>query len=300
MNHSISKQKKICAYMMCTPKVSPNLTLGVFFYMAKYDKAFKLAVVKAYLKGQDSYETIAKKFNIASDSTIHKWVKGYKIFGVAGLERRNINKSYTVQFKLDVLDYKLRTGKSYQEVANAYGMTEPSLPANWMKTWSKYGIEGLSKQKGRPTMSKKKTNENQNKFTRKSRKYNSYKGKVGTIAPNRVNRRFNTSIPLQKITTDTTEFKYYTKDQSGKVLIRKAYLDPYLDMFNGEILSIHLSKKPNAEAVLNGLKEVIELVKNAPYRTTIHTDQGWAYQMNAFSKELKNHRIFQSMSRRGN
>ena len=152
--------------MMCTPKVRPNLTLGVFFYMAKYDKAFKLAVVKAYLKGQDSYGTIAKKFNIASDSTIHKWVKGYKIFGVAGLERRNINKSYTVQFKLDVLDYKLRTGKSYQEVANAYGMTEPSLPANWMKTWSKYGIEGLSKPKGRPTMSKKKTNENQNKFTR--------------------------------------------------------------------------------------------------------------------------------------
>src|SRR5699024_9755386 len=138
------------------------------------------------------------------------------------------------------------------------------------------------------------------KFTRKSRKYNSYKGKVGTIAPNRVNRRFNTSIPLQKITTDTTECKYYTKDQSGKVLIRKAYLDPYLDMFNGEILSFHLSRKPNAEAVLNGLKEVIELVKNAPYRTTIHTDQGWAYQMNAFSKELKNHRIFQSMSRRGN
>src|SRR5699024_3360922 len=63
--------------VMCTPKVRPNLTLGVFFYMAKYNKAFKLAVVKAYLKGQDSYETIAKKFNIASDSTIHKWVKGY-------------------------------------------------------------------------------------------------------------------------------------------------------------------------------------------------------------------------------
>lgn len=134
--------------------------------MAKYDKAFKLAVVKAYLNGQDSYVTIAKKFNIASHSTVIKWVKGYQTFGVAGLERRNIKKSYTVQFKLDVLDYKLRTGKSYQEVANAYGMTEPSLPANWMKTWSKYGIEGLSKPKGRPTMSKKKTNKNQSKLTR--------------------------------------------------------------------------------------------------------------------------------------
>ena len=32
-------------------------------------------------------------------------------------------------------------------------------------------------------------------FTRKSRKYSSYKGKVGTIAPNRIRRRFNTHIP---------------------------------------------------------------------------------------------------------
>ena len=49
-------------------------------------------------------------------------------------------------------------------------------------------------------------------------------------------------------------------------MIRKAYLDPYLDMFNGEILSFHLSRKPNAEAVLNGLKEVIELDLNtSPY-----------------------------------
>ena len=52
-------------------------------------------------------------------------------------------------------------------------------------------------------------------FTRKSRKYSSYKGKVGTIAPNRIRRRFNTHIPRQKITTDTTEFKYYEVDSKG-------------------------------------------------------------------------------------
>ena len=33
-------------------------------------------------------------------------------------------------------------------------------------------------------------------YTRKSRKYSSYKGKVGTVAPNRIRRRFNTNIPL--------------------------------------------------------------------------------------------------------
>ncbi len=83
-------------------------------------------------------------------------------------------------------------------------------------------------------------------------------------------------------------------------MIKKAYLDPYLDMFNGEILSYRLSKNPNAKAVMDGLEEVIKLIKQSPYRATIHTDQGWAYQMKIFSKKLKDNYIFQSMSRRGN
>ena len=58
-------------------------------------------------------------------------------------------------------------------------------------------------------------------FTRKSRKYSSYKGKVGTIAPNRIRRRFNTHIPRQKITTDTTEFKYYEVDSKGHMTMHK-------------------------------------------------------------------------------
>ena len=46
-------------------------------------------------------------------------------------------------------------------------------------------------------------------FSRKSRKYSSYKGNVGEVAPNRIRRRFDTDILHQKITTDTTEFKYW-------------------------------------------------------------------------------------------
>src|SRR5699024_5492255 len=83
------------------------------------------------------------------------------------------------------------------------------------------------------------------KFTRKSRKFSTYKGKIGKITKNLINRRFYTNVPLQKITTDTTEFKYYTADSAGNIIIKKAYLDPFLDMFNGEILSFRLSKKPN-------------------------------------------------------
>lgn len=58
--------------------------------------------------------------------------------------------------------------------------------------------------------------------------------------------------------TDTTELKYYTRGKDKKVVIHKAFLGPYLDMFNGEILSYRLSKKPNAKAVLDSLSDVIE------------------------------------------
>ena len=57
-------------------------------------------------------------------------------------------------------------------------------------------------------------------YGHKYRKYNSYKGILGRIAPNRLNRRFKTSVMLQKITTDTTEFKYYETDSTGKLQIK--------------------------------------------------------------------------------
>ena len=137
-------------------------------------------------------------------------------------------------------------------------------------------------------------------FTRKSRRYNSYRGKVGTVAPNRIRRRFKTCIPHQKITTDTTEFKYYEIDEKGRVTAKKLYLDPFMDMFNGEILSFSIDKHPSAQNVMSALEQAIEVTSDCPYRRTFHSDQGWAYQMKAYSNRLKRERIFQSMSRKGN
>ncbi len=84
--------------------------------------------------------------------------------------------------------------------------------------------------------------------------YNSYRGKVGAVAKNLIHRRFYTSICHQKITTDTTEFKYHEVDAKGIIRQKKLYLDPFMDMFNNEILS-YRSEKPNALAVMEGLEE---------------------------------------------
>lgn len=137
-------------------------------------------------------------------------------------------------------------------------------------------------------------------FTRKSRKYNSYKGTVGKVAKNLIHRRFYTSIPHQKITTDTTEFKYYEQDQTGVIRQNKLYLDPFLDMYNSEIISYSISEKPSAEAVMTALKTALTQTDDCVYRRTFHSDQGWAYQMKAYRSELKDKKIFQSMSRKGN
>ncbi|WP_347085107.1 IS3 family transposase, partial [Enterococcus faecium] len=137
-------------------------------------------------------------------------------------------------------------------------------------------------------------------YTRKSRRYNSYRGQVGAVAQNRIHRRFYTSICHQKITTDTTEFKYHEVDAKGIIRQKKLYLDPFMDMFNSEILSYRISEKPNALAVMEGLEEAIQTTNDCPYRRTFHSDQGWAYQMKAYRNKLKEYKIFQSMSRKGN
>lgn len=128
------------------------------------------------------------------------------------------------------------------------------------------------------------------KFVRKSR-YKSYKGSVGTVAKNLLNRRFQTTNPLQKLVTDVTEFKC-TNDE-------KLYLSPVMDLYNGEIIGFSMSKRPTLDFVLDSLEKVLPVIKErAIYRTTIHSDQGWHYQHNTWIKTLKGNRIFQSMSRK--
>ncbi|MGK7379485.1 IS3 family transposase [Planococcus sp. 1R117A] len=129
------------------------------------------------------------------------------------------------------------------------------------------------------------------KFIRKSR-YRSYKGKVGTIAKNRLNRRFQTAHVLQKMATDVTEFKCTGEE--------KLYLSPIMDLYNGEIIGLSMAKRPTLDFVLNSLHQALPIIKEqAVYRTTLHSDQGWHYQHPAWVKALKQHRIFQSMSRKG-
>lgn len=124
----------------------------------------------------------------------------------------------------------------------------------------------------------------------RAKKYRSYKGEHGKIAPNIIERDFKADHPLQKWATDVTEFSV-----AGK----KLYLSPIIDLFNGEIISYSLSERPNFEQITDMLKKGLAKV---PKHTSLimHSDQGWQYQMRAYSTTLKKHGIVQSMSRKGN
>ncbi|OAO20017.1 transposase [Mammaliicoccus lentus] len=131
------------------------------------------------------------------------------------------------------------------------------------------------------------------KFTRRSRSLKTYKGQIGKVAKNMLNRRFKTDRPLQKLVSDVTQFNI----KGSNV---KLYLSTILDIYSGEVISFSISKSPQLSFAMESLITCIDKLKNLSYRTTIHTDQGWHYQHNSWVSTLKENNIFQSMSRKGN
>lgn len=51
---------------------------------------------------------------------------------------------------------------------------------------------------------------------------------------------------------------------------------------------------------MSALEQAIEATDDCKFRRTFRSNQGWAYQMKAYSQNLKEYNIFQNMSRKGN
>lgn len=99
----------------------------------------------------------------------------------------------------------------------------------------------------------------------RSKKYKSYKGEVGKIADNQINRQFKSTKPHQKLVTDVTEFK----TDEGKV-----YLSSIMDLYNQEILAYSVSKSPSMYMIREMMDQLLPQLK-ADDSPIIHSDQGW-------------------------
>lgn len=122
------------------------------------------------------------------------------------------------------------------------------------------------------------------------KKYRSYRGEIGAIAPNLLQRDFKSNQPCLKWATDITEFK--VKD-------KKLYLSPVIELFNGEIISYSISDSPNFKQVSDMLNSAFKKIGRNT-KLILHSDQGWQYQMKKYQSMLREKGITQSMSRKGN
>ncbi|MBQ7919904.1 MAG: IS3 family transposase [Lachnospiraceae bacterium] len=125
---------------------------------------------------------------------------------------------------------------------------------------------------------------------RPKEKYHSYKGEIGKIADNVIDRDFSTTAPFQKWTTDVSQFSFSWG---------KCYISPILDMNTNEIISYDLSQSPNMEQIHRMVNRAFEKFPSVN-GLIFHSDQGWQYQHAYFRNVLKEHGIIQSMSRKGN
>ena len=122
------------------------------------------------------------------------------------------------------------------------------------------------------------------------KKYRSYKGEVGKIAPNLLNRDFHAEKPNQKWVTDVTEFSLFGQ---------KVYLSPILDLHDGYLVSRTISDRPILSMVTTMLDKAFETIPDGT-GLILHSDQGWQYQHKQYQRMLCEKGIRQSMSRKGN
>lgn len=122
------------------------------------------------------------------------------------------------------------------------------------------------------------------------KKYRSYKGEIGKIAPNILERNFKANKPNQKWATDITEFSLFGK---------KSYLSPIIDLYNGEIVSYNITNRPTLDLVIDMVDSALDKIHDNA-NLILHSDQGWHYQHPNYQKRLQKKGVWQSMSRKGN
>lgn len=87
----------------------------------------------------------------------------------------------------------------------------------------------------------------------REKKYCSYKGEVGKIAPNLLNHDFKATMPNQKWVADVTEFSLFGQ---------KLYLSPILDLYSRDIISYTISSRPVLSLVTSMVDKAFANIPN--------------------------------------
>lgn len=127
----------------------------------------------------------------------------------------------------------------------------------------------------------------------RQKRYRSYRGTVGKVAPNILGRDFRAERPYQRLVTDVSQISV-----GGE----RCFLSPVLDLFSREIVCYDISDRADMAQIGNMLGKLFAVIDALPGKRDVmmHSDQGWQYQHIGYREALAKHGIVQSMSRKGN
>ncbi|PLT33913.1 helix-turn-helix domain-containing protein [Bacillus sp. V5-8f] len=108
--------------------------------MVKFTLEQKINGVKQYLSGVEGHRIIAERIGVHS-SVFLNWIKQYELHGNEAFLKRYTN--YSVQYKLDVLNYMNDNGTSINETAAIFNIPSPSRVREWLKAFDSGGIDAL-------------------------------------------------------------------------------------------------------------------------------------------------------------
>lgn len=103
----------------------------------KYSKELKLEIVKRYLAGESS-SFLARKYNLPKrgDRNILTWANRFRVLGENGFNHSKTNKSYSKEFKLEVINKYLSGEYSYHDLANHYNISSCEVVRQWVLAYN--------------------------------------------------------------------------------------------------------------------------------------------------------------------
>ena len=143
---------------------------------------------------------------------------------------------YNFELKKKIVLEHLSLGVGSKALAKKYNVKSARQIRQWIHNYNEFGEEGL----------------------KRSRQKNNY----------------YFEFKIHMVESYLSNEVSYEVDSKRHMTMHKLYLDPFMDMCNGEILSFGIDKHPSAENVLVALEKAIKITSDCPYRRTFHSDQG--------------------------
>nr|WP_258435652.1 transposase [Levilactobacillus brevis] len=104
--------------------------------MVKYSSELKAEVVSEYLQGDISISLLSKKRNLPRIQ-VGRWIQNFRLSGADALKRRRVKRSFSVEFKVDVINYYQTHDETLAEVSAKFDVNSCQISL-WRTAFNRY------------------------------------------------------------------------------------------------------------------------------------------------------------------